>query len=182
MLTLPIKAYSLDPLSDSRWPGFVHDHPRSSVFHSLPWLEALRRTYRYQPVAFTTSPPGAALQNSIVFCSIDSWLTGRRLVSLPFSDHCEPLFDFESESDMTAIRDLLLEESRRKKLRYVELRPLNSPALVGLGLRCCRNYIVHRLDLTPGLDVLYRNLHKEFNATKDSTCGAGAPGINCHDS
>ena len=40
-----------------------------------------------------------ALENAMVFCPVESWLTGRRLVSLPFSDHCEPLVDGEREED-----------------------------------------------------------------------------------
>ena len=41
----------------------------------------------------TTSPPGTDLQDALVFCKVRSWVTGRRLVSLPFSDHCEPLVE-----------------------------------------------------------------------------------------
>ena len=37
------------------------------------------------------SPPDEPLENGFLFCRVESWLTGRRLVSLPFSDHCEPL-------------------------------------------------------------------------------------------
>jgi hypothetical protein len=29
----------------------------------------------------------------LVFCRVRSWLTGRRSISLPFSDHCEPLVE-----------------------------------------------------------------------------------------
>src|SRR5688572_17255493 len=41
----------LDPLTDDRWPDFLERHPRASVFHSRGWLEALKRTYRYDPIA-----------------------------------------------------------------------------------------------------------------------------------
>ena len=44
-------------------------------------------------VVYTTSPPSLPLSNGIVLCEINSWLTGRRMVSVPFSDHCEPLLD-----------------------------------------------------------------------------------------
>src|SRR5215467_14482639 len=85
--------YQLDPIKDLRWAALVEKHPHASVFHSVAWLQALRNTYGYEPVVFTTSPPHAELTNAMVFCRIESWLTGRRLVSLPFSDHCEPLCD-----------------------------------------------------------------------------------------
>ena len=85
--------HRLNPLEDGRWDRFVQKHPRSSVFHTSAWLEALRRSYGYHPVVIATSAPGQELEDGMVFCRVDSWLTGRRLVSLPFSDHCEPLVD-----------------------------------------------------------------------------------------
>jgi len=80
--------YTLDPLQDSRWAELIARHPQASVFHTMAWLQTLRRTYGYQPTVFTTTGPESALDNGIVFCQVRSWLTGRRLVSLPFSDHC----------------------------------------------------------------------------------------------
>src|SRR5215469_14248266 len=91
--------YQFDPTQDPRWAELVNRHPKASVFHSVAWLKALRRTYGYEPVAFTTSSPIGELKNGLVFCRINSWLTGCRLVSLPFSDHCEPLCDSVDELD-----------------------------------------------------------------------------------
>ena len=85
--------HQFDPVSDPRWPEFLESHPCASVFHTPGWLEALRRTYGYEPIGYTSSAPGEKIRNGVVFCRIDSWLTGQRMVSLPFSDHCEPLVD-----------------------------------------------------------------------------------------
>jgi len=84
--------YEVDPRQDARWTALVESHPQSSAFHTLDWLTALEKTYRYTPRIFTTTPPGSPLLNGISFCRVNSWLTGSRLVSLPFSDHCDPLF------------------------------------------------------------------------------------------
>ena len=40
----------LDPLADARWDDLLERHPRASVFHSRGWLEALKRTYGYEPI------------------------------------------------------------------------------------------------------------------------------------
>src|SRR6476660_2949243 len=114
--------YQIDPLRDPRWSEFVRSHPRASVFHTVGWLEALRRTYGYEPIALTTSAPGAALTNGIVFCHIKSWLTGSRLVSVPFADHCEPLV--ETSDDFYSILDWTSRKVQRNNLDYVEIRPL----------------------------------------------------------
>src|SRR5437660_276344 len=84
-------AYRIDPLRDPRWAELAERHPRASVFHTPGWLEALRRTYGYEPVAYTTTPLGTELTNGIVLCRVYSRITRRRMVSLAFSDHFEPL-------------------------------------------------------------------------------------------
>src|SRR5215213_3756819 len=103
--------YHLNPLQDPRWPGLVERHPLGSVFHTSQWLHALQRTYGYEPVVFTTTRPGAELRNGVVFCAVRSWLTGRRLVSLPFSDQCEPLVEHSAQLDEICAH---LEQRRRQ--------------------------------------------------------------------
>jgi hypothetical protein len=130
------------------------------VFHTPGWLEALRRTYGYGPFAVTTSPPGEELRNGIVFCLVKSWLTGRRAVSLPFADHCQPLV--ESPESLAALIAALREEQTRAKWKYIELRPLtpNGHLEDGMGFGESKKFHFHTLDLRPDLDSLYRRLHK----------------------
>lgn len=154
------KVFSIDPVQDPRWPLFLQSHPGASVFHTPGWLAALQRTYAYEPTALTTSAPGHPLENGIVFCRVRSWLTGYRLVSLPFSDHCQPLV---RNSDEPAVLLRTVEESARQDCRYVELRPLAVDEFCRTGLRSferSNEYYFHSLDLRPDLDVLFRRLHK----------------------
>src|SRR5712692_1904518 len=142
--------HRFDPLNDSRWDAFVSKHARASLFHSSPWLKALNPTYGYPVIAYTTSAPGEELINAMVFCRVESWLTGRRLVSLPFSDHCEPLVD--RQEDLQALVTSLEEETRREKWRYVEARPL-TPMDVATSLQMTATfYSFHELDLRPDLE------------------------------
>jgi len=115
--------YQLDPTKDARWAELVERHPNASVFHTVGWLEALKRTYGYEPVAFTTSSPTGALNNGMVFCRVKSWLTGSRLVSLPFSDHCEPLCD--SDEDLNFLVRYLQTALEREDWRYLEVRSIS---------------------------------------------------------
>ncbi len=101
--------YLVDPLRDRRWPDFLRRHPGATVFHAPGWLLALQKTYGYEPVVFTTSRPGGELANGWAFCQVRSWLTGRRLVSLPFSDHCQPLEDStDALQEMIFIQELMI--------------------------------------------------------------------------
>jgi GNAT acetyltransferase-like protein len=157
-----MKVYQIDPITDARWPEFVARHPRASVFHTVGWLKALQGTYGYVPVAFTTSSPTSDLKNGIVFCRIDSWLTGRRLVSLPFSDHCEPLYDSAEDADFL-IRNLQTALTEQK-WKYLELRPINmnfGQAGGNSDFLAAGKYFLHRLDLCPDLNSVFRSLDKD---------------------
>jgi hypothetical protein len=151
--------YSLDPLQDSRWSEFVTRHPRASVFHTTGWLQALQRTYGYDPVAFTTSAPNEALRNGLVFCAVRSWLTGSRLVSLPFSDHCEPLV--ETVDDMNALYCQVQRLATQGKWRYIEIRSRDRRLTCDEGFQIANSFYLHRVDLRPTLDSLLRSFHKD---------------------
>lgn len=152
------KAYELDPLSDPRWEIFTERHPQASVFHSTNWLRALQKAYGYEPLAITTCAPDVALDNGLIFCRIKSRLTGRRFVSLPFSDHCEPLVHSSHELD-----DLLLHMRPyvdSGKWKYVEIRPINIQPGSQSAL-CFRTYWWHRVDLGRSKQELFHRLHKD---------------------
>jgi len=153
-----MSVHRVDPLADPRWSAFVDRTPQSSVFHSVGWLQALRRTYGYEPRAYTTSASGAELTNAVVVSSIRSWLTGSRLVSGAFSDHCDPLFTAEAE--LHASIDALHEDVGRDALNYFELRTTAEtlgPARLVPHTKYCR----HLLDLRPPLDDLFAACHKD---------------------
>jgi Acetyltransferase (GNAT) domain len=154
--------YRLDPIADPRWARLVENHPRASVFHSVAWLEALRRTYGYEPLVFTTSPPTSELKNAMLFCRINSWLTGRRLVSLPFSDHCEPLCD--SAEDVNFLIRYLQASLDHQEWKYLEIRPVNwNLGQTGERIGClpASRYFLHVLDLRPDLNDVFHNLDKD---------------------
>lgn len=157
-----MRIYQIDPTRDERWPKLVERHPKASVFHTVGWLEALRNTYGYDPVAFTTSSPTCELKNGLLFCRIKSWFTGHRLVSLPFSDHCEPLCD--SEDDLNFLIRYLRTTMERQNLRYLEVRPVNGNfgrMSETNGFRPAAMYYLHVLDLRRDLDEVFRSLDRD---------------------
>ena len=151
--------YKIAPLRDPRWDGFLSSEPRASIFHTTAWLEALRRTYGYDPVVYTTSPPGSELRNGVVFCEVKSWLTGRRLVSLPFSDHCEPLVDDPQEL-RTILGALEKRTEQSQAWNYIEMRPVQYHEIKTSFHESTCNYVLHRLDLAPSSSQLFGALHK----------------------
>ena len=138
----------------------MSQHPRSSVFHTKNWLEALQQTYDYRPVAFSTSPLDGPLRNGLIFCRIKSWITGRRLVSLPFSDHCDALAD---SAEQAVILSYVQEQVRSEGCKYAEVRPASPRPEwpTNLNLQPSEKFYLHTLSLDAPLETLFRNLHKD---------------------
>ena len=131
----------------------------ASIFHTRGWLLALRQTYNYQPIAFTTSSPGCRLTNGVPFCSIANWFGGRRLVSLPFSDHCSPLV--ENPDQLICLLSHLREKLSSEKLSYIEIRPTDICGIDREAFGKGKAFFFHKLDLRPSLDMIFQNFHKD---------------------
>jgi len=159
-----MSVYQCDPIHDPRWAQFIRNHHKSSVFHTVEWLRTLKETYRYEPVVFTTSPENEPLRNGIVVCRVQSWLTGRRLVSLPFSDHCEPLFDSFDNNEFAAVLDHVLQHLRQESYGSLSIRPISSLPVEILQKRsgiAAGEYCFHTIDLEPDLDTIYGSFDKD---------------------
>ena len=154
--------YQIDPIEDSRWLNFITRQVHASVFHTIGWLEALRSTYAYQPVVFTTSSPSDELSNGLLFCKVHSWITGSRLVSLPFSDHCDPLCD--SKDDLALLIRYLQTYIEHENLRYLEVRPVKgnfAETIEANGFRPVATHYLHILDLRRELAELLESFDKD---------------------
>ncbi len=154
--------FCTNPLNDARWPGLLERHADASIFHTREWLEALYRTYGYEPVVYTTSSPASDLTDAIVFCKVNSWLTGKRMVSLPFSDHCQPLID--SADALHEILEKLQSDQTEQQRKYIELRPLHMDEdwlLENGSLAESDTYFFHCLNLKPTPNELMQGFHKD---------------------
>jgi CelD/BcsL family acetyltransferase involved in cellulose biosynthesis len=151
--------FEIDPLLDPRWRIFAERHPDSSVFHRVEWLQALQSCYGYVPVALSSTPPGSALEDGILFCEVRSAITGNRLVSVPFSDHCEPLMKHPEQIDLFA--SSLVERVEKQHWKYFEIRPIESMPGPQTNLLVSNTYYFHRLDLRPSEHVLFKGLQKD---------------------
>ena len=88
----PAPQYSIvevDPLVDPSWQQLL-ERVDSSVFHSPAWMTVLAKTYDFEPAALVVlDGPGEPVAG-IPFVRVAD-LIGERVVSLPFSDYCDPL-------------------------------------------------------------------------------------------
>jgi hypothetical protein len=83
---------TLDRLHDTLVEDFLKTSGQATVYHTPEWRDTLLSTYGYEPI-YLGCMEGDRLAALMPMMLVQSWLTGRRLVSLPFSNVCGPIGD-----------------------------------------------------------------------------------------
>ena len=78
-------------IHDPDWLCFISNHPDATIFHHPAWADLLSDCYGYTPFAAAMQDESGEIVNGLPLMEVNSWLTGRRIVSMPFSDFCQPL-------------------------------------------------------------------------------------------
>jgi GNAT acetyltransferase-like protein len=108
---------------------FIERHTQEPFYYQRPWLDLLSRLYGYPVYTLTSRAPDGSLAGFLPALAIRSPLTGRRVVSLPFSDCCPPLVT--SEAAAWDLLEQALSLAREERARYLELRTGPIDALDG---------------------------------------------------
>jgi hypothetical protein len=130
----------------------VASHPSGSVFHSSSWARVLAESYGYG-FRYLMATRNGGISALLPVMEVDSRLTGRRGVALPFSDYCDPFFP-EGEDFQDAWSRLIAQGGKAGwksiELRCREALPVSVPP--------SSTFLHHLLDLGEGEGSLYRNL------------------------
>ena len=141
-----------NPLEDSSWDQKICEFAGATSFHSTGWARVLHETYGYKP-CFITTAHGTGFGSVLPLMEVASRLTGRRGVSLPFTDFCDPLCS--AAHDAGRLVAAAIRRAEECAWGHVEFRsrwgiPASAPATVA--------YLTHQLDLTKGEGVIWNNL------------------------
>ncbi len=79
----------LDKSHDDVVMGFLSKCDNATIYHTPMWRDVLVETYGYEPF-YLGYFEGGNLKALLPLMFVRSWLTGNRLVSLPFSNICGP--------------------------------------------------------------------------------------------
>jgi len=141
----------INPLLYPGWDFLVSAHPGSSFFHRTAWGRVLHETYGHLPIYFCRFADGQ-LKELFPIMEISSPWTGRRGVSLPFTDACLPLQT--TKHDHRALYELALEHGRRRNWRSLECRS-NHPEWQGASPSLA--FYGHTIDLKHGREALFKS-------------------------
>lgn len=146
----------VDPEQDERWDEYVMGHPESSIYHHSAWGRVLQKTYGFIPfcIALEDSKEGR-FDGIVPFMLIKSWLTGKRLVSLPFTSYCDLLAPSAYLEDI--MRFALKTDPA---VKYAKLKLFRD----GLGdffrgFEKKDAYVTHILDVNHSPKKLFRSFH-----------------------
>lgn len=118
---VPPSFHLINPRTDPRWDTWLDAFPDATVFHTAAWAAVLEDTYGFKPVYLAFGDPDSPTALlPVMECS--SPFTGRRGVSLPFTDHVPPLIRDRRESAKVESRSAKDVEASASDL---PLRPSN---------------------------------------------------------
>lgn len=141
----PAEAYRLlrhvAALEGSEWDARLGQFADATVFHGTAWLRALHSAYGFEPCCHVSRRQGADVA-VLPLVEVNSWLTGRRGVSLPFTDEC-PALAVDADALRRTFADVCA-YGRSRHWRYVEIRGDGQH----LGATPSLGFLGHRLTLT----------------------------------
>ena len=143
----------INPLDFPEWDDLLLESGDSSFFHTTAWAKVLHESYGYKPVCFVRRD-NSRLHSVMPFMDIASPLTGRRGVSLPFTDDCDP---FGLEESMDRAVQAVIDHGRRSEWRYAEWRTTGDPVQ---GATTSESYLTHDLDLGRSESELFAGLRE----------------------
>jgi hypothetical protein len=146
------KIQPTNPLQNPNWDALVTSLPNFSFFHSAAWAKVLVETYGYAPNYFVAKETNN-LRSILPLMEVDSWLTGRRGIALPFTDDCEPLcLDGDS---FKKIFQNAIEFGKTRGWKYLECR---GGRKFFEGVPASLLFYGHSLDLVSGEGQLFGRL------------------------
>ena len=155
-MTTPIRI--VDPTTDSRWDKFVTGQEHSTIFHTSAWARVIKEAYGYVPRYHILENEDGQMRAAIPLYFIQSKLTGRRLVCLPFSDYCWPLG--RDEADIALLLNAAKNEVKTGTASYLEVRGCQNGVFgAQFNLAGYDYYTRYLLELEPDLKALSARFH-----------------------
>jgi CelD/BcsL family acetyltransferase involved in cellulose biosynthesis len=143
---------TIDPTTDPLWQNLV-TRQKSSVFHSPAWARVLAETYGWEPQAQVLLDDAGEPRAGLPFCRIADMIS-ERIVSLPFSDYCDPLAG--SDDEWNHLVEGLLAEGLPIAARCLH----NSIPLTDERFALVKQAKWHGVDLRRDLDTIWGQIHE----------------------
>ena len=159
----------INPIEYPEWDELLLGTNGASFFHTAGWARVLCQTYSYKPLYFVSIEAGR-FSVLVPMMEIKSALTGKRGVSLPFTDSC-PVITGEKERRRELIR-YIINHGRRLKWKHIEWR---DGKLFSRDTAPSCHFYSHSLDLEPDEAEIFSRFR---GSTRRNIKKAGKEGVD----
>ena len=142
-------------LTDQRWLAFVTAHPQASIFHHPDWSNLLAKCYGFRPFVLVVQDRTGSISAGTPLMEIQSLITGRRWVSLPFTDYCPPLY--RDQGSLNLLTRELVRLEQNGNIPRIEVR-WELPPQPLIQVDC--QYVLHTIELNADPEVNAHLFHR----------------------
>lgn len=156
-----VRVLTVEQAESAGWNEMLAAHPMGSVFQHTAFIRMIAATFGHvRPYVLSLWDVEERCIGGLAICLVKSWLTGRRLVSIPFAFYADPVV--RSSEQFGVLFGAVLELAKREEASYVEVKCRNSvDILAETGLmKPVYYYRTYYLDLTGGLDAVWEQFHR----------------------
>lgn len=140
---------------DKDWQDFINTCKSANIFHHPVWVKLLSECYRYPSTILAIRDQNDSLAAGIPFLKINSPITGKRWVALPFSDYCRPLF-----TDPAALNELVTWMVQLFHSRFTHQIEVRWALPEGLHFTGTTGFVLHTIQLCPDIEQLAKQIKR----------------------
>lgn len=146
----------VNPYLDTRWDDFVLSNPKALIYHHSSWANVLESSFGCTPFYLALqSNHENEFEGIIPFMLVKSWLTGKRLVSLPFTSYCDPLVP-----PSFIKKALQFSSEHHPDIHYAEFKLINnSDTQLSQICRQETSNVTHILNIDVPVNDLFQSFH-----------------------
>jgi CelD/BcsL family acetyltransferase involved in cellulose biosynthesis len=155
-----VEILTIEQAESRGWNDLVARHPLGSVFHQTAYGRMIGATFHHMtPYYLLLLDEHGSCRGGLVLFLVSSWLTGNRLVSLPWASYGDPMVN--SVGEFEALFTGVVELSKRVQASYVEIKSRDSAGLLSESqlMVAVQHHKAHMLDIQGGLDRVWERLH-----------------------
>lgn len=143
----------------SQWDEFVRLHPWGSIYHTSAWRAIIQTTYSVEPFYFALVDETNRILAGLPFFKISSFLTGKRISTLPCAQSCDPLVS--SEKQYLELRNHIIQFAKTRALSAWEMKASHLfPFENEMKQASSGEYFTYVLSIDKETEALFANIHK----------------------
>jgi hypothetical protein len=150
----------IDPVSDPSWDGFVKSQPLGWICHLADWKLVVEKAFPHIQGYFLVIREAGTIRAALPVYLVASWLTGKRLVSIPFATRSHPLF--QDPEDLPILCEEIYQMGVRWQVSNVRIQCVQSELALEqvAGNVVANQFKIHTLLLSPRPQELFNLFHK----------------------